>query len=261
MVKIPFFGGKKEKQGFRLPAPERVSSLSSQGMSEIEIIKSMREEGYSPLEVDMAIKQAVKTAAAPTRPLPQQQPTRQDPFERPLPGQPFRPMEYRRQMLEEEDEFSFGDERKRGPDLPELPSINFKPPPPFGQHEREDISLRHEPKGSLNRRELEEVTEAIVQDKWRAFEKTIADLNARLSQMATRMDSMDGAISQLKGVEKNEIEEIKNSIGTYRESINEMSGKMESIEKAMKDSLTPMLQTLRSLSDTIKMLKKKEGEQ
>ena len=260
MVKLPFFGKKKEKTGYRLPAPERVSSLSSQGYSELDIIKSMREEGYSPVDVDQAIKQAVKSAAAPTRSFQPPGQGQQPAFDRPLPGQPFRPMEYRRQMLEEEDDMGFGEEKRRMPDLPELPSINFRPPPPFGQKENEDISLRREQKGSVNRRELEEITEAIVQDKWRAFEKTFADLTTRLNQMTARMDMMDNAINSLKGVEKNEVEEIKSSIATYRESIGDMSAKMEGLEKAMKDSLTPMLQTLRSLSDTIKMLKKKEGE-
>ncbi len=40
--------------------------------------------------------------------------------------------------------------------------------------------------------------------------------------------------------------------------MTEVIGRMESIERAMKDSLTPMMQTLRSLSDAIKMLKERK---
>ncbi|HLD78548.1 MAG TPA: hypothetical protein VJB16_05975, partial [archaeon] len=50
------------------PAPERVPTdrvmqLSQQGYSDPEIIRTLREEGFKPTEVDKALKQALKSTA------------------------------------------------------------------------------------------------------------------------------------------------------------------------------------------------------
>ena len=56
---------------------------------------------------------------------------------------------------------------------------------------------------------------------------------------------------------KNEVEQIRSSINQYGESITEMSARMGSVEKVVKDSMTPMMQTLRSLSEAVKELRRK----
>lgn len=57
---------------------------------------------------------------------------------------------------------------------------------------------------------------------------------------------------------KTDMEQIEDKIDTYKQSINEVSARMESIEKAMKDSLTPMMQSMRSLTETIRTVKGKK---
>ncbi|MCX6814432.1 MAG: hypothetical protein NTY20_02180 [Candidatus Aenigmarchaeota archaeon] len=66
MKLLPF--GKK-KQGPVMPSPtERVLTLSSQGLSEPEIIQILREEGYTPVQVDNGMREALRGAAAGTGP-------------------------------------------------------------------------------------------------------------------------------------------------------------------------------------------------
>ena len=48
--------------GPRIPS-QRVMQLSSQGMSEPEIIRTLRSEGYSLLEVDRGMKDALRSGA------------------------------------------------------------------------------------------------------------------------------------------------------------------------------------------------------
>lgn len=249
MVNIPFFGKKKKETKFRVPAVERVATLSSQGFSEPEIIKTLRDEGYSPMEVDKAMKTALKSATTPS-PISHGQ----------SPIQPEQTSEIQGTVGQlkppflgpsESSDFMFNKE-------PELPLI----PEPPGLGPKESISQKPsqqkpQPAGEGERKELEEIAESIVEEKWSIFEKEINELNNRLNKMDSKIYNLENTINQIKGVEKSEIEEIKKSINTYRESISEVSARMESIERAMKDSLTPMLQTLRSLSDTIKELKKR----
>jgi prefoldin subunit 5 len=74
--------------------------------------------------------------------------------------------------------------------------------------------------------------------------------------MAAKVSGLESTMGQLKGVKPTEVEEIKAGIETYRESMSELSERMEAMERAVKDSLTPMMQSLRSLSETIKVIKK-----
>ncbi len=57
---------------------QKVMSLSSQGLSEPEIVKRLKDEGHSPIEVDRAMKDAMRTGAGskgqPAPPHPQAQP-------------------------------------------------------------------------------------------------------------------------------------------------------------------------------------------
>ncbi len=62
--------GAPSPAGPRIPT-EKVVSLSSQGLSEPEIIKTLREEGFSPLEVDRAMKDALRTGTGVRSPPPQ----------------------------------------------------------------------------------------------------------------------------------------------------------------------------------------------
>ena len=251
-----------------MPAPARVASLSAQGMPEGEIIRAMRGEGYSPIEIDRSLKMAIKgQASSPQRTPPEQRdyspyqsPTqlRPQPAQRfpedddiglPLPGEPFKSR--RPQLLDESLE---RDEQL--PELPELPKMNFRPPSEF-EGERTQKTDHVRKKETIDKSELEEIAEGIIQEKWQKFEKDMKELDEKIASSSARMDSIENLIRQMKSTEKSEIEQIKASIMAYSTGMEEMSSKLESIDRSMKDSLTPMLQTLRSMSDTIRTIKKK----
>jgi|GEM_PF-709151 len=80
-MKLLSFG--KKKQGPVMPSPtERVMTLSSQGLSEPEIIQTLREEGYTPVQVDTAMREALRGVAAGTGP--GMQPARQQRYSPPV---------------------------------------------------------------------------------------------------------------------------------------------------------------------------------
>ena len=88
-MKLLSFG--KKKQGPMMPSPsERVFTLSSQGLSEPEIIQTLRQEGYTPVQVDGAMREALRGAAAGTGP--GAQPARQQRY--PPPPQEYPQREY-----------------------------------------------------------------------------------------------------------------------------------------------------------------------
>lgn len=262
-MKFPFLG--KQKRQAIMPAPSRVASLSSQGFSESDVITTMRSEGYSPIEIDRSLKMAVKSQAG--RPLrtpieerdyPAQQystprqPVQAQPVpsledDMPLPGEPYSP---KREIPEFE---SF---QPRLPELPELPKMNFRAPSEFDDEKTQggERLKRHE---TVEKTRIEEIAEGIIQEKWQSFDKHSKEIGDRMLSLSARMDTIENAVNQLKSSQRGEIEQIKSSVLAYRQGMDEMSSKLESIDKSMKDSLTPMLQTLRSMSDTIRTIKKK----
>lgn len=286
MKMMPF--GKKGASASRPPAPDRVRSLSQQGYSEAEIIRTLRTEGYSPSDADSAMKQAVRSAALPSQsqyaqqpyrqqgaaPLPpmgrdlfpsrsQEQPLERDLFPERQPERSFerqemsfdrpeRPLPPRRALQpfpERQEELPFPEEKYESEDLPELPEIPRPEPaeefiPPMRRR------LQGQQKG-----EMEEVAEGLMEEKWGAFQRQMNDFEDKLDKVEGRMNALENSLSEIKGVKRGDVEEIKTSINSYKEHLTEISERIEAMELAVKDSLTPMMQSLRSLSDTLKTMR------
>ncbi|MBL7206636.1 MAG: hypothetical protein ISS36_03490 [Candidatus Aenigmarchaeota archaeon] len=235
------FGEKKGKGAInKIPSAERVSTLSHQGFSDTEIIRAMRGEGYSPLEVDEGMRSAVKTAAAPPEPRPpvEQQPAPVQRPPEPIPKEMPPP------------------ETHEIPGLPELPGTEGLGEIPDYP---DDIDLGRPESPAKHRlgRDTEELVEAVTDEKLDAVREDIREVKTDTRDLRRKVEDVETKIQKLAGTEKTEVTEIRKLVTGYGDSISEMAAKMESIEAALKDSLRPMLQTMRSLSETVKELKDK----
>lgn len=285
-------GGPQQPAGPRIPT-ERVSSLSSQGLSEPEIIKTLREEGYSPLEVDRGMKEALRTGTgAQMAPPPPQQPVQPPPprkeppqspygtstphlqpssqpppqaasqppgsaFPQQLPKSGFTPTAW-----EGDDDLDadFGKplprEKKLGPE-PFLSDMDEELPPIPEREEREPLPFARQPlpRGGEDKRrmEIEELTEQITDEKWQEM----------LNRVRTLEDKIDGAEAQLKSGETAhgevpsvpEIENLKQDLEDQKNSINETNARIDSLEEVVKGSLTPMMESIRKFSHAVKTVK------
>ena len=299
MKLFSFGGGAKKRPGPAMPSPtERVVTLSSQGLSEPEIIQTLRQEGYTPMQVDTAMREALRGAASgapsqPSRPSqayvpgeyaqPQREyaPTYGPPARRPPPmGMPERPQYDELAGEDEEDEYQppprLQPEPPAGPPQPPLDFEDFKrqnkelgfPDLPERGQEPEDEEVRpisrFPVRGSRmemrndKRRAIEELTEGVVEEKWSDFKRRVDDMNDKFQQLSDRITALEQRLGQAQGERKSGVQEVEDKIDSYKQTMNEVESRMESVERAMKDSLTPMMETLRSLSDTIKSLKDKK---
>jgi prefoldin subunit 5 len=275
------FHRKKEPDLQSIPAADsgtvpvdRVASLSSQGMSEPEIIRTLRSEGYSPMEVDSAMKEALRSAVKPSGP--RMMPPAQQP--RQLAGPPMDRSE-RRMIFSDDDSpprqmarrpelpFASDEEMQSNElELPRLPGIGpqRRPAPPLPMEdsdidELEPISpmKRHEPKEERmqNRREFEEIAEGVIEEKWDSFEKRMDDMGDRIKELTVRVNNLQQAMDRTQGERRGDMAEITEKIESYKQGMSEVSSRMEAMERTMKDSMTPMMQSLRSLSEAIKAFK------
>ncbi|RLJ08480.1 MAG: hypothetical protein DRP12_00515 [Candidatus Aenigmatarchaeota archaeon] len=257
-----------KKKAPKVSALERVKELSAQGFSEAQIIKTLKDEGYSPREVDEALKETVRKAVAPSLPskeellgekpaMPEVKPPEAPLPEAPLPGAPpEKPVKPPGIPPEVTPEVPLpGAEEWKPPQLPERPK-RAEEELPKGEELRVPPL---KPKEPLERRaEIEEIAEAIIDERWEAFEREKEELKGLVKDLKNRLEALETAVKDVIGIKKSDIEEIKLGLENYRASLSDFSERIESLEKVMRDSMTPMLQTLRALSDTIKELKKKK---
>lgn len=254
----------------RIPA-DRVASLSSQGMSEPEIIRTLRSEGYSPIEVDSAMKDALRSAVrpGPARIAPPPTPTRG--FGAP----PEEPIMRERRLIFSGDEVPgtrpneqpFSEEEtipENELELPRFPGMAQRkaPPLPVEEADMEDLepvspSARPTPREDRmkSRHEYEEIAESVVEEKWGTFERQMEDVIDRVKELTIRVNNMQQAMDRLQGERKGDLNEITEKIESYKQSIIEVSSRMEGMERTMKDSMTPMMQSLRSLSEAVRTFK------
>lgn len=259
------FGGKKDSE--KAIPTERVITLSSQGFSEPEIINTLKKEGYNPQQVDKAMKDALKGAAGgiPRPAQPPQEPQRPIEETAGIPEQVPRELELPRPEVPRPEPITpeppraglppeprpIREEGLEPPGMPGLPEMPQEEPiPRLGRPSKMEAE-------DAKKRAIEELAETIIEEKWEEFKGEVSNLRLSIQDLEGRLNSLDQVIKQLQEQKGSEVEKIEKKVDSYRESISEISAKMESIENVVKDSLTPMMQTMRSLSDAVKSLKTK----
>lgn len=262
----------REPSPARIPTSD-VQSLSARGMSEPDIINTLRNEGYTTDEIDHAMKSSLRSrVSGPSGGMPPRGP---EPVERPVPppsrppkgvfderleplpgpaGPPKEPFDPMGDLPAEPRGSDFGRtspsfEPRPGPGRFEEPGFNRPRPPAMPQRPK-----RHKP---MERKEMEELTEVIVDEKIKEFQGKFNSMNAHMQQMNKRIDGLKNEIEGIRSEKMTEVKEIEGMIEGFKTSIGDVTVRIDGMEKALKDSLSPMLESMRSLSETVKLLKQK----
>ncbi|MCK4714558.1 MAG: hypothetical protein KAT35_03210 [Candidatus Aenigmarchaeota archaeon] len=335
MIMWPF-NGKGSGVVRRVPT-ERVVSLSSQGMPETEIIGVLKNEGYTPVEVDSAMKQALKSAAG-GPPRPSGTPPMQSQEPPPLPArEPVPFMEQSRKPIDpgpprpgslQEPPGPSGElappalgespEPLPGTPPPDLPGLGMPPlpgeagftpddepqppgaaptqdnaPQPTGAIPTPDIPPSPSSPGARQpelpellpmvdepeplepvqglaqpvtrregieekRRQIEELIEGIVEERWTDFRVEMGSIMSQFKDISDRISRLEQSAKGRDSGKSSDLDVLEKKMESYNSSVEDISSRMGAMENAIKSSMTPMMQTLRSLSDTIKSLKDDE---
>jgi hypothetical protein len=277
--------------GLGIPT-QKVMALSSQGLSEPDIVKRLRNEGHTPLEVDRAMKDAMRTGsgarAPPVQPSPAPAPPSAPPVSRqpqqlqmgpppaPLPQEPpmmqfgsqnrFAPTDWGDED-DMDDDFdaekvkSMPSEKRMGPGafmggmeegFPPLPEDTEEPEPlPFAQaplpKERDD---RIRALKDRRRKEIEELTEEITEEKWK-------DLMSRVRLLEENLEKISGDIknapAQAGGGAPADLGPVREELANQKESLEEVNARIDSLEDVVKSSLSPMLESVRKFNKMSKV--------
>jgi hypothetical protein len=279
--------GKKEKSGNsptkgqgRSSPVGRVESLSSQGLSEPEIIRTLKNEGYSPIEVDSALRSVLKDAVGSGSETP-------GPRDMPQPA-PGKGGDYPRNPVPEEDDFrrpgptepdKFEDEppvpppfaaedMARGPvDMPRLPGEkspgsapddedDYEPPapptfvrqapPPAREEEHEDEEEIIKPLlGGRDRTEVKEGKRRAVEELIESIvDEKWNEVRSELGQMENRFRQIDSKLIELD-------QTVTQMRSEKKSDIDEIETKIDSYKQSMSEVSARMESVERAMKDSL----------
>ncbi len=217
-----FFGKKKEDE--RTVPVDEVERMARIGMSDKDIIKNLKSQGYSYSEIEKAMVSAVKKGVGeqPLFPEQQQQQSLQAPVQR---------NEQQPRQL------------PQLPDLPEAPSLE------------EELGLAEGPEMDMNPEVIvEELVESVVEEKWQKFEDRIDRLEDEIIKLHTKLKEMSQITGQpvVHTKEDAKVQELS-------EQLEEVQARVGGLEKAFKQFLPTLSRNIESLSEMIHELKEKKG--
>jgi len=222
-MKFNLFGDKKKPEesssavGRGFTPTDRVKELSNKGFSEPEMIDVLRKEGFGADEIDRALTQVLKTGVTGEAETPNL-PTLSD-IQQPAGQSMNQPIG---QPLDQ-------------PSMSQIPERSMQYPESYGTEEMVE-SIVHERMGEVSQKFTELMT------KQSELERYISNLHHQLSILS-------------KGRSETE-QSIIAKLDSYKDSLDDMNGKVSSLEKAFKDALPALIESVRSLTDLVSRMKK-----
>ncbi|RLJ03223.1 MAG: hypothetical protein DRP11_01355 [Candidatus Aenigmatarchaeota archaeon] len=217
--------GEKDKE---VPV-SRVKELASKGVSEGDIIKILKKEGYSNVAIQKALNQTIKAKVTGAPP------------QKELPPPPF------------ETSKNWEEERFLAPPPDEIPPFEPKPkyedidkPPVYEVSEGEEVSL-------------ESLIEEIVDEKWHDIMEVLKDFDAKYQDLNQRLENLSQRIERVEFRITKERDDIRQKIDSTAEHIHGIEARIGSIEKAFKEFLPTLTDNVRTLSTIVKKLKEEES--
>ncbi len=221
---MKLFGKKKPEEspgiGRGFVPIDRVKELSSKGFSEPEIIDVLRKEGFGANEIDNALTQVLKMGVS---------------------GQPSVPQE-----------------PMPSPELPTMGSMgNIQEPQPFstqpGFPQIPERSIQYPHQEGVG---TEELVESIVHERMGEVDQKFTEMMAKQSELERYISNLHHQLSILSKSRSETEKSILAKLESYKDSMDDMSAKLSSMEKAFKDALPALIESVRSLTNLVNRSKK-----
>ncbi len=215
------------------PPVDKVLDLSNQGKSEAQVSESLKGEGFAPADINKAYAGAVRSAVSapvPSRQFaPMSQPAREPVTQFEVPSQ-----RYEEYPVEPQQETVEVQESGWTPEVPDTGIMGIAPP---------------------SAGELEEIVESVVDEKWKELQDGMEDMHERLDAMEAKITYLDVQINTLKDAGSAERSVIESKIDEYKDGIEGIESRIGSIEKAFKETLPSMIDSVKSVTEVVGKLR------
>jgi len=272
-MELPFLGkkkgGKKSAKGSKgrgFPPTDRSNELMSRGFSELDTIDVLRREGFSADEIDKALTQSIKEGVVGSPKSAAQAPNAPSQTSQPEEGEDAFDKDYKnfRQM--------------RTTDQPQhqAPQVQVPAPQPEPQKSPEEGSLQLPtlddlklPRGEIpdmpetslpdeyyQGYPTEEYIDYAVQEKTGELLSQMNEFQLRNKELENRMKEMSDRVRELGKMRMNEQQQVLNTIEGLTDSVNDVNMRIAALEKAFKETLPALIESVRALCDLVQRMKK-----
>ncbi|MEM5836441.1 MAG: hypothetical protein QXR09_01740 [Candidatus Aenigmatarchaeota archaeon] len=216
---LPFLQQKPEVVKSKPPV-ERIKELSSKGFSEVEIIDILRKEGYSPEEIDAGLTEALKMGVSGISP----------PGEGPVSLPKLEDLQPKQTQLE----------------IPEtsLPQdYSYYTTPLYALHSEQSYPT-------------EDYIEFIVKEKTAELNDKLKEFMIKYSELEKKFAEIHQQLNELMRAKTSGEQLVLARLDEVKSVLTDMETRIAGLEKAFKDALPALIESVRALSDVVQRVKK-----
>ena len=264
-MQIPFLSKKKaapEVKGRGYVPVDRVKELQGRGFSELDSIDVLRREGFSPQEIDKALESTMNTSMSPM----QMQGMRAD-------GGQFSPAQAP-QMNQQGGYPSLGDAYNAAntgvpnpapAPLHKSPFQSAESQAQFSLPTIDDLDPQSQsltvPETSLpddyyQSYPTEEYIDYVVQEHMRELDDKLGMFSTRYKGLEQRIMEMNDHVKHQSLGQAGEQQKVLSRIDHVDENMEEVKIRLAGLEKAFKETLPALIESVRALSDIVQRMKR-----
>jgi predicted nucleic acid-binding Zn-ribbon protein len=87
------------------------------------------------------------------------------------------------------------------------------------------------------------------------FANSVTAMNTNVSAIADKLASIEERVARMQSERSSSADRIEDKIKMYSQSVMDVQSRMQTVEKAIRDGMTPMVESLNILTQTVKSLK------
>jgi DNA-binding transcriptional MerR regulator len=179
-----------------------VQRLAGQGYSEADIISQLRQQGFTPSQIDKALTGALKSKIGGPQPPVERRMPQQRPPERVVPGPIVKPVLEPLELSKPPSEFTFEEKPEEFTEKPEIPK-------------KEEIGPEIT---------LEEVIEGVVSERWSQFEERLNRFDQRDMQIQIQIEEVRKKVDGLEKKEKESEHTFVSKLDEFGEHVSGIEG-------------------------------------
>lgn len=217
---------------------DRIKELSGRGFAESEMIDILRKEGYAPSDIDVAL---TSTMASKVTDQSQQNTYNQPPQTSYTASEPT-PSPWTQAQPQP----------KRETVLPTLEEITEKRPSALPQIPETSIPAEYYQQSYLT----EEYVDYVIQARMGEYNQKLTEFSVKTQDLGKRIEEVSDRINEIMSLRNAEQTQILSKIDTFKDSVGGIDTRIGSLEKAFKETLPALIESVRALTDLVQRLKR-----
>lgn len=232
-----------------------VVNLHRQGLTNYQVVQYLQQQGYSPDDITFALEAAQQGKGA-QQPAPQEGVSVMQEPQNPM---KFKPNSAVAQQNQQQEQQSYGQQiNNSSPGFSQQDSQQPPFPPPGGpssQNSQPPQGMPQFPPPSSNSSEqdlsaddVEELIEAIIEEKWNELKKNVEKLISWKDQMDDRINKVKQKQEDLEAQFDKVHNAVLGKVGEYDKNIKEVGGQLQAMEKLFSDVLPKFTENVNTLN-------------